>query len=92
MELIGALERFERSMTSFSRVRPSSNTAAGHAQPLVEAFFRWCHDQGQCLDLVSSSPFAKALVYAGSRQAELRVSVGDPDAPSTPSASRGPCG
>ena len=52
-----------------------------HAHPVVEAFFGWCYDQRQRVDLVTSAPFAKALVYADRRQTELRVYLGDPDVP-----------
>ncbi len=52
-----------------------------HAHPVVEAFFGWCYAQRQRLDLVTSSPFAKALAYADRRQTELRVYLGDPDVP-----------
>ena len=52
-----------------------------HAHPVVETFFGWCYDQRQRVDLVTSSPFAKALVYADRRQTELRVYLGDPDVP-----------
>ncbi len=52
-----------------------------HALPVVEAFFGWCHNQRQRVDLVTSAPFAKALLYADRRQAELRVYLGDPDVP-----------
>ena len=54
---------------------------SGHALPVVDAFFGWCHDQRQRLDLVNSAPLAKALVYADGRQAQLRVYLGDPDVP-----------
>lgn len=47
----------------------------------MEAFFGWCHTQRQRLDLVNSSPLAKALLYADNHQAQLRVYLGDPDVP-----------
>ena len=82
LELIGALYEVEKAI----RDRKLAGEAkleyrSRHAQPVVEAFFGWCHDQRQRLDLVNSAPFAKALVYADSRQAELRVYLGDPDVP-----------
>ncbi len=52
-----------------------------HAHPIVEAFFGWCHEQRQRIDLVNSAPLAKALVYAENHQAQLRVYLGDPDVP-----------
>jgi transposase len=52
-----------------------------HAHPIVDAFFDWCHQQRQRLDLLNSSPLAKALVYAENHQAQLRVYLSDPDVP-----------
>ena len=82
LELIGALYQVEQQI----RDRQLEGAAkldyrSRHALPVVDAFFGWCYAQRQRLDLVTSSPFAKALVYAGSRQTELRVYLGDPDVP-----------
>ena len=46
--------------------------------PAVDAFFAWCKAQRQRLDLLPSSPFAKALAYAAEREAGLRVFLEDP--------------
>jgi transposase len=82
LELIGALYRVEqqirdRKLEGAAKLEHRSR----HALPVVEAFFGWCYDQRQRVDLVTRAPFAKALVYADSRQAELRVYLGDPDVP-----------
>jgi transposase len=82
LALIGALYAVEQAI----RDRKLAGAAkleyrSRHALPVVDAFFGWCHDQRQRLDLVNSAPFAKALVYADGRQAPLRVYLGDPDVP-----------
>ena len=45
----------------------------------MDAFFTWCAKQRQRLDLLPTNPFAKALAYAGEREAGLRVFLDDPD-------------
>ena len=35
-----------------------------HAQPLVDAFFGWCHEQRQRMDLVNSAPLASRRAVA----------------------------
>ncbi|MCU0299965.1 MAG: IS66 family transposase, partial [Candidatus Nanopelagicales bacterium] len=82
LELIGALYRVEqqirdRKLEGAAKLEHRSR----HALPVVDAFFGWCYAQRQRLDLVTRAPFAKALVYADSRQAELRVYLGDPAVP-----------
>ena len=54
---------------------------AEHAKPAVDAFFAWCEQQCQRMDLVPSSPFSKALNYARSRDAQLRLYLSDPELP-----------
>ena len=82
LAIIGELYRVEaqireRELTDQARLDYRSR----HALPIVEAFFGWCHDQRQRIDLVNSSPLAKALVYADNHQAQLKVYLGDPDVP-----------
>lgn len=52
-----------------------------HSLPVVEAFFGWCHEQRQRIDLVKSNPLSKALAYALKRQHELKVFLSDPEVP-----------
>lgn len=52
-----------------------------YAEPIVRAFWRWCDQQLQHLDLEPSNPFSKALGYALKRRAELSVFLSDPDVP-----------
>jgi transposase len=82
LELIGALYRVEQQIRD-RRLEGQAKLdyRSRHAHPVVDAFFGWCYEQRQRLDLVTSAPFAKALVYADRRQAELRVYLGDPDVP-----------
>ncbi len=49
--------------------------------PVVDAFFSWCYEQRQRIDLVKSNPLSKALAYAMKRQQELKVFLSDPDVP-----------
>jgi hypothetical protein len=49
--------------------------------PVVEAFFGWCHEQRQRIDLVKSNPLSKALAYTMKRQQELKVFLSDPEVP-----------
>lgn len=50
-----------------------------HSLPVVEAFFSWCYEQRQRIDLVNSNPLSKALAYAMKRQQELKVFLSDPE-------------
>jgi hypothetical protein len=49
--------------------------------PVVDAFFSWCYEQRQRIDLVKSNPLSKALTYAMNRQQQLKVFLSDPDVP-----------
>ncbi len=48
---------------------------------VVDAFFNWCYQQRQRIDLVKSNPLSKALAYAMKREQALRVFLSDPDVP-----------
>jgi transposase len=54
---------------------------AEHAKPAVDAFFEWCNDQCQRMDLVPSEPLSKALKYARNREHALRLYLTDPAIP-----------
>ena len=49
--------------------------------PVVDAFFSWCYQQRQRIDLVKSNPLSKALAYAMKREQALKVFLSDPDVP-----------
>ena len=49
--------------------------------PVVDAFFDWCYQQRQRIDLVKSNPLSKALAYAMKREQALKVFLSDPDVP-----------
>jgi transposase len=49
--------------------------------PVVEAFFNWCHEQRQRIDLVNSNPLSQALAYTMKRVQSLKVFLTDPDIP-----------
>jgi len=61
--------------------RAKQDYRARYCLPVVEAFFGWLHGQRQRLDLMASDPFSKALHYAATREASLRVFLGDPEVP-----------
>lgn len=42
---------------------------------MADAFFSWCHEQRQRIDLVNSNPLSKALAYAMKREHALKVEV-----------------
>ena len=50
-----------------------------YSKPIVDAFYAWCYEQRQRIDLVKSDPFCKALVYAQHREHGLRVFLAEPD-------------
>jgi transposase len=52
-----------------------------HSEPIVQTFWRWCHDQCQRVDLLPSNPLSKALKYARARQASLQVFLSNPAVP-----------
>ena len=80
LELIGALYRVEaRIRDKKMNLAEALACRAEHAIPAVDAFFVWCEAQCQRMDLVPSSPFSKALKYARSRDAQLRLYLSDPE-------------
>lgn len=52
-----------------------------HSKPVVDAFYHWCHEQRQRIDLVNSHPLSKALNYVIKRRTELTVYLNDPQVP-----------
>ncbi|WP_207951783.1 IS66 family transposase [Pseudomaricurvus alcaniphilus] len=44
-----------------------------HSKPLVDQFFKWCHQQLQRTDLIPSNPLTKALGYVINKEQKLRV-------------------
>lgn len=50
-----------------------------YTKPAIDAFFMWCYDQRQRIDLVKSDPLNKALNYAEKREHALRVFLNDAD-------------
>ena len=80
LDWIGALYQVEQQIRDRNlQDQAKLDHRSRHALPVVEAFFGWCH--AQRIDLVNSTPLAKALVYAENHQAQLRVYLGDPDVP-----------
>ena len=80
--IIGELYRIEQTIRDRELTQQAKlDYRAQQALPVVDAFFAWCHQQRQRVDLVNSAPLAKALVYADNHQAQLKVYLGDPDVP-----------
>lgn len=52
-----------------------------HSEPIVQTFWRWCHDQCQRPDLLPSNPLSKALQYARARHTSLQVFLSNPAVP-----------
>ena len=52
-----------------------------HSYPIVEAFFGWCYEQRQRLDLVNTNPLSRALKYVHEREAQLKIYLSDPEVP-----------
>ena len=48
---------------------------------VIDAFYHWCHEQRQRIDLVNSNPLSKALNYVIKRRTELTVYLNDPQVP-----------
>lgn len=82
LELIGALYQVEAHIRD-KKMNLTQTLAcrAEHAKPAVDAFFVWCEQQCQRMDLVPSNPLSKALKYARSREAQLREYLADPELP-----------
>jgi transposase len=85
LELIGALYLVEAHIRK-KKMNLADTLAcrAKHAKPAVDAFFTWCEQQCQRMDLVPSNPLSKALNYVCSRDVQLRLYLSDPElAPDT---------
>jgi len=79
LSLIGALYVQERAIRKGNLKGPAKLAHRRECSaPAVDAFFAWCAEQRQRLDLLPSSPFAQALQYAAAREAGLRVFLEDP--------------
>lgn len=82
LERIGALYQIEAQIRAKKlHGQAKLEYRSRHAHPRVEAFFAWCHQQRQRLDLVNTAPLARALVYTENHQDQLRVYLSDPDVP-----------
>jgi transposase len=80
LAIIGALYRHEQIIRD-KKLRGEKKRVyrMQHSEPIVRAFWRWCEEQCQRGDLLPSSPLAKALKYAMTRQVSLRVFLSDAD-------------
>jgi len=82
LALIGGLYRVEQQIRQKGlEGQEKLDYRSHHALPIVDAFFGWCRQQRQRMDLVNSDPLAKAVTYAENHQAQLKVYLSDPDVP-----------
>jgi len=82
LDLIGALYHVESHIKKKGLdAEAALQCRATEAKPAVDAFFAWCDDQCQRLDLVPSNPLSKALKYARRREDSLRHYLADPALP-----------
>ena len=82
LEQIGALYRVEaeirkKGLSGEQKLKLRSQ----QSKPLADAFFGWCYEQRQRIDLVHSNPLSKALTYVANHQEQMSVFLGDPDVP-----------
>jgi transposase len=82
LELIGVLYQVEAQIREKGLDREDAlGCRAQWAKPGVDAFFAWCDEQCQRIDLIPSNPLSKALKYVQTREAALRLYLSDPDLP-----------
>ena len=82
LEYIGALYRVEEEIREQALSGEKKlELRARKSKPLADAFFGWCHEQRQRIDLVNSNPLAKALAYVANHREQLSVFLADPDVP-----------
>ena len=82
LTIIGALYEVEAQIRSRDLEGESKRAyRTRHALPIVDTFFHWCDQQRQRVELVPSSPLAKALVYSVNHYAQLRTYLGDAAVP-----------
>ncbi len=79
---IGRLYEFERHIRDKNMNGQKKLTyRSKNSLEVVEAFFGWCYEQRQRIELVKSNPLSVALAYTMKRQYELKVFLSDPDVP-----------
>ena len=79
-DLIGALYNVEADIRNHKlSAEHKRQYRQTHATSAVDAFFAWCKQQCQRMDLVPSDPLSKALKYAMRREPALRVYLNNPD-------------
>lgn len=80
LAIIGALYEQEAWIRERKLEGPDKREARqAYCAPVVAAFWQWCDEQCQRLDLTPSNPLSKALKYAMSRRAALEVFLREPD-------------
>ena len=78
LDLIAALYAVEATIRDQAMDEAATQTyRSRYALPAVDAFFAWLDEQRQCMGLLPSQPFTKALAYAAEREGALRVYLSD---------------
>ena len=79
LELIGALYAVETHIRE-NKLDAEQTLAyrAEHARVGVDAFYAWCHEQSQRIELTPSNTLSIAIQYAQAREGALRVYLTDP--------------
>ncbi len=82
LALIGELYRAEAGIRDRQLDGPAKLAArTEQCEPAVRAFWHWCDNQCQRLDLEPKHPLARAIAYALERKAALTVFLGDANVP-----------
>jgi len=79
---IGELYKHERWMADQGyNTGKKQHYRTENSLPVVEAFFKWCFEQRQRIDLIPSDPLSQALEYTRKREEKLKVFFNDPNVP-----------
>ena len=79
LDLIGELYLIEADMRARGVTGEDKRAMRqSRTRPGVDAFFAWCNEQCQRMDLVPSNPLSKAIAYVQKRETHLRVFLDNP--------------
>ena len=79
---IGRLYEYEADIRNQQLDAPAALAyRSEHSKPVIDAFFAWCYEQRQRIDLVKTNKLSTALSYALKRQHALSVYLSDPAVP-----------
>ena len=82
LEYIGQLYRIEKTIRdSECTAEQKQDVRRERSEPIVNAFFEWCHRERQRPDLVKTNPLSVALGYAENHREQMKVYLLNPDVP-----------